>query len=469
MLEILLNHTLTMRKIVEPIFSLFWQSEDEHELAIVKDYHDQYKQIDQILSSMPEVLPLVHDDLAELCHSTERHREADFTTENLFRAVFLMRYEGWGYRETTLRLAESEFLQKFCRLLKKKTIDYTLLCRAFKTIKPETWQTVNQLYAIRMKHAGKIDIDHIRTDTTVTETNIHYPTDSSLLWDVYRTIARLISQAREAGALVPSMRFHPKKIKKLHLNVTRFSKSKNTKRQRWVNKQLGLLIDRVQETVTKATPVSLELSLSSDLAVQGIGQMLARFLPTMVQIVDVARRRWKGEKVPNEEKVFSLFEEHTELIQRGRRGKPIEFGHSVLFSQTKEKFITDYLVFETSPSDTTLLPVVLERHEDIFGETMKNLAADKGFRPDDDSLEDLEEELEFLAVPKRCTFSDMMMKMYQSFRAGIEGTISCLKRAYCLARCCFRGFKGFCQSVGSAVFCHNVAVMARAARVVVQT
>ena len=159
--------------------------------------------------------------------------------------------------------------------------------------------------------------------------------------------------------------------------------------------------------------------------------------------------------------MFSLFEEHTELIQRGRRGKPIEFGHKVLFSETKEKFITDYYVFEDSPSDTTLLPMVLVRHEDIFGEKVKNLAADMGFRPKEEKFEELSELVEYLAVPKRLSdWGDSLLRLYQCFRAGIEGTISCLKRAYRLSRCHFHGFKGFCRMVGGAVFCHNLSVMA---------
>jgi IS5 family transposase len=454
-----------MRKKTEACFSTLFQTDDEKELSIVKEYHDQYKHADQILSTMPEVLQRAHDDFAKLSHATDREREADFTSENLLRAIIVMGTEGLTLRETTLRIYESEFLQKFCRLTKKNTIDYTLLDRAFNALEPETWEIINRCFAIRMKHEGKIDIAHIRSDTTVTETNIHYPTDSSLLWDVYRTLFRLIKQVRSLGFQVPSMRFHTADIKKLHLNVTRYSNSKTAKTQRKVKRWLKDLIDRVDWAVGRAIEVQTDMLLSSDEAVQHIGQVLGRFIPTMVQIVEVALRRWKGETVPNEEKVFSLFEEHTELIQRGRRGKPIEFGHSILFSETKEKFITDYLVFETRPSDSTLLPVVMDRHEDIFGEKIKNLAADKGFRPKDDTFEDLAEEMEFLAVPSRmCDFGDVMMRMYQSFRAGIEGTISCLKRAYRLSRCYFRGFKGFCRSVGSAVFCHNLSVMARAAR-----
>jgi IS5 family transposase len=316
-----------------------------------------------------------------------------------------------------------------------------------------------------MKHEGNIDIDHIRTDTTVTESNIHYPTDVSLLWDCYRVTERLVGKARDAGAILTPVRFHLKKIKKLHLNVTRFSNSKNKKRKRWVKKQLKILIDRVAETVIKAKRASLELAVSTNIVAQGIGETLSRLVPTMERIVDVAIRNFQGETVHVTDKVFSLFEEHTELIMRGKRDKPVEFGHKVLISETKEKFITDYVVFEKSPSDTTLLPMVIEGHEEIFGTKMESLSADMGFRPEEGDFEELEETITYLAVPKRLSdLGDEVLKVHQCFRAGIEGTISCLKRAYRLSRCCFRGFKGFCRAVGSAIFCHNLVAMATQAK-----
>jgi ferritin len=154
----------TMRKIVETIFSFLFQSEDDQELSIVSDYHNHYKRIDDFLQAMPEVLQLVHDDLKVLSQANEREREADFTTDNLLRVLIVKEIEGWNYRETTIRLNDSEFLQNFCRLFKKKTIDFTLLNNAYNAIQPETWQTVNRLFGIRMKHEGKIDIDHIRTE-----------------------------------------------------------------------------------------------------------------------------------------------------------------------------------------------------------------------------------------------------------------------------------------------------------------
>ncbi len=160
--------------------------------------------------------------------------------------------------------------------------------------------------------------------------------------------------------------------------------------------------------------------------------------------------------------MFSIFEPHTELIKRGRRGKPIEFGHKILLTQSREKFITDYVVLEKNCSDNQLLPLVLKRHKERFGRAPESVAADKGFCPDADAYEELEEQVDYLGMPRSMRdLGDAMMSVYQQWRAGIEGTISCLKRAFRLARCCFRGFKNFTSAVGSAVFCHNLTILAK--------
>jgi IS5 family transposase len=223
------------------------------------------------------------------------------------------------------------------------------------------------------------------------------------------------------------------------------------------------LIVRVEEVLEKAEQFVASAQRSTCLRVMSIGERLAAYLPAMRQAVSVARRReFDGEKVPNADKVFSIFEPHTELIKRGRRGKPVEFGHKVLLTQTMEKFITDYVVLEENCPDDELLPLVIERHEESFGSPPESVAADKGFCPDADTYEELEEEIDYLGVPRRTRdFGDKLMSIWQQWRAGIEGTISCLKRVFRLARCCFRGFKNFTSAIGSAVFCHNLTVLAK--------
>jgi IS5 family transposase len=431
---------------------------------IVREYRNEYKALSEILDGHPEILQVAHRDLQQLSRSTSRRgRKGDFTTENLFRAIVVMQREGFDYRQASVRIAESDTLQNFCRLLKKQTMDFTLLNKAFCALRPETWETMNHVLALGAVAEGAISTDHVRTDTTVTECNIHWPTDSGLLWDSYRVAAREMSYARELAPHVVPWRFHPRKIKKLHLFVTRYARSRSKKRLRQVRQAMKTLIVRVEKLLEKAKKFVAWAQHSTCLELMGIGEQLAARLPVMRQAVNVARRRaFDGEKVPNDEKVFSIFEPHTELIQRGRRGQPIEFGHKVLLTQSKEKFITDYVVLEKNRPDDELLPLVIERHQDRYGKRPESVAADKGFCPDDETYEDLEEELDYLGVPRRTRdFGDTLMGIWQRWRAGIEGTISCLKRAFRLARCCFRGFKNFASAIGSAVFCHNLTVLAK--------
>jgi IS5 family transposase len=451
-----------MRVKAEAILDFGW-SDEKVDNQTVRDYRNEYKTLSEILDGRPVILDLVHGDLDQLSQATSpRGRKPIFTSENLFRAVIVMQREGFDYRQASIRISESETLQRFCRLLKKPTMDFTLLNKAFGAIQPETWERINHVLALDAVAEEAISLDHVRTDTTVTECNIHWPTDSSLLWDVYRVATREMAAGRDLDPLSCPWRFHGKKIKKLHLFVTRYSKSTSKKRLRKVQQDMKTLIVRVEKVLENVEQFVAWAARSTRVGLAAIGQTLADRLPVMRQVARVARRRaFDGEKVPNADKVFSIFEAHTELIKRGRRGKPMEFGHKILLTQSREKFITDYVVLEKNCTDDELLPLVLERHEERFGRLPESVAADKGFCPDEDTYEELEEQVDYLGVPRRTRdFGDSMMSAWQQWRAGIEGSISCLKRAFRLARCCFRGFKNFVSAIGSAVFCHNLTILA---------
>jgi IS5 family transposase len=245
------------------------------------------------------------------------------------------------------------------------------------------------------------------------------------------------------------------------LDITRFISSESKKRKRRVKKDFRTLIQRVTWIVGIAEEFCQFARIASSLELVGLGQELEGFLPAMKQVARQAfRARIHGEKVPARERTFSIFEPHTELIKRGRRQKPVEFGHAVLLCQTAEKFITDYEVFDRRPADCDLTAQVIDRHEELFGEPPEVLAGDKGFCPDAETYEELQERVGTLAIPRRMRdFADAMMTAWQAFRAGIEGTISGLKRAFRLARCYFRTFKSFQSSIGLGVFCHNLIVL----------
>ena len=441
---------------------LCFASNDDGLPKVVRDYRARYRTISQVLDKNAEILDAVHQDIKHLSQGGRKGRKGDFTSENILRALVVQHIEGLPFRDTIIRIGGDGFLQDFLRTRKKTVMDFTFRDKCFLAIRPETWKRVNELLSQYGVAQGAVNPKVIRADTTVVESNIHYPTDSSLLWDTWRVTTRMLGRARAILRESVPHRFHNRKIKWLYLYITRYMPSKSESRQRQVKANFRTLIERVEWIVAIAGDFCMKYRSSSNLELSAVALELQAYLPSMRTIAATARRaNVDGETVPASERVFSLFEPHTELIQRGRRQKPVEFGHKVLLCETAEKFITDYEVYEKQQPDSDLTQPVIERHEKLFGERPKVLAADKGFCPEKSKFEELAKLVTNLAIPRRMQdFMDKLLASCQAFRAGIEGTISGLKRAFRWVRCFFQGFKGFAKTVGLGVFCHNLIVLA---------
>jgi transposase, IS5 family len=450
-----------MRRIREAVLRFAWNNEDLPKT--VRQWREQYKRVSRILDDHPQLLELAHRDLKRLSCGGRQGREGDFTSETILRALVVHAIEGSSLRETVVRIAESEFLQDFLRTRKKAVMDHSFLDKCFQAIRPSTWKEVNAALAQAAVASGAIDVSTIRADTTAVETNIHWPTDSSLLWDTWRVAARLLRAGRAIDREACPHRFHDRKTKRLYLFITRYIKSENARRRRKVRTAFRQLILRVEWIVEAAGWFCDWAPVGGTLELTAIADELRRLLPAMRRVVDQARRaQLQGEKLPASERVFSIFEPHTELLKRGRRQKPVEFGHMVLLCQSPEKFITDYEAYRHRRADCQLTEEVIERHEGLFGQTPDVLAADMGFCPDEEKYEELQGRVGTLAIPRRMRdLADAVLGMWRRFRAGIEGTISGLKRAFRLARCHYRGFKRFAAALGLAVFSHNLIVLAK--------
>ena len=441
---------------------LCFESCDDGLPKVVRDYRARYRAISQVLDANGEILSAVHKDLQELSEGDSTGREGDYTSENILRALIVQHLEGLPFREAVIRIGSEPFLQDFLRMRKRPVMDYSFLNKCFLAIRPQTWKRVNELLGRYGVTQEAVSTRVIRTDTTVVESNIHYPTDASLLWDTWRVASRLLIRAREVAPESVPHRFHDRKIKRLYLYVTRYMPSKSESRQRKVKAVFRTLIERTGWIVAIAGEFCGRAASHGNDALTALALELKAYLPAMKTVVDTSRRaQVEGETVPASARVFSLFEQHTELIKRGRREKPVEFGHKVLLCESAEKFITDYEVYAKQQADCELTESVIQRHEKLFGARPEVLAADTGFCPAKAKFEELAQRVATLAIPRRMQdFVDKMLAHWQAFRAGIEGTISGLKRAFRLIRCFFRGFRSFEAAVGLGVFCHNLIVLA---------
>lgn len=434
---------------------------------VVAAYRSKYGALNDLLLANPAVLDLVHADFCRWLSESDTGRESRYTSEEILRALVVMFVEGDSYRDVVVRIENSDFLRSFVGLgFFKPMMDFSFLGKAFAALSEETWQAVNQSLAQYAKDEAWITGEKLRTDTTAYEANIHYPTDSSLLWDSFRVLSRVLRRVQqELPELGLKHRYHDKKVKKLAFYIARNAKSTSKSKQRKVKRVYRTLIDRVRWIAEVSKDVQQRLGLAFFEAPE-----LEQYTPTVERIVDQAQRRiFDGEAVPAGEKVFSLFEEHTELLKRGKAGKAVEFGHKVLLAQTGEKFITHYRVMPTREEDKELVGETLDAHRALFGQAPATFAADKGFYESVKQLAQLEEEIEIVSICKkgRRTSAEAAREHHeafqagQRFRAGVEGSISVLKRAFKLNRCLFKGYKHFAASVGCAVFCHNLVLLAQ--------
>jgi len=452
-----------MRQMSQSALLFDWSRDDSAELKIVRAHRSKYKRMSAVLDENPAILKLAARDLSVLSRGARGGRKAVYTAENLLRALIVHTVEGEDLRGTVLRIAQGPFLQDFLRLGNRRVMDYSFLDKAFKAIRPETWKSINEALGAAAFQGGKISPAVVRLDSTVVETTIHYPTDSSLLWDSWRTLSRLLRQGRKLAPEPCPHRFHDRKVKRFYLRIVRYGRSQAKARRRLVKTCWKGLIARVRWIAAIAEEFALSSRMHPSFAVQGVGLQIEGSLPLIETVISTAERaNLLGEKVPASERVFSIFEPHTELIRRGKARRPVEFGHVVVLEQTREKFISNYRVMEHRVPDPFLTVPSVEAHEKLFGSPPEVLTADHGFNPQAPVRAALEEKVKSLAIPRKLSdWAEVIGSAWQRFRAGIEGSISVLKRAFRLLRCPYRGFRSFASSIGMSIFCHNLALLAR--------
>jgi len=435
---------------------------------VVAAYREKYGLLNELLVANPTVLDLVHGDFCQWLSSSNKGRESLYTSEEILRILVVMFVEQDSYRKVVIRIENSDFLRSFVGLgFQKPMMDFTFVGKAFAALSESTWQAVNKSLAQYATENAWISGEKLRTDTTAYEANIHYPTDSSLLWDSFRVLTRVLRRTqKDFPELGLNHRYHDKKAKKLAFYIARNARSRNKGKQRAVKRAYHTLIERVQWIAEVSKDAQNRLDSLKRLDAREIE--LELYTPIVEKIVEQTKRRIiKGESVPASEKIYSLFEEHTELLIRGKAGKPVEFGHKVLIAQTGEKFISHYRVMPKRKEDTELIEATLAAHSDLFGRMPGLLAADKGFYKSVQQLKELEKKIATVSICKKGRRTQAeeerehgdAFREGQSFRAGVEGTISVLKRAFKLNRCLFKGYKNFASSVGCAVFCHNIVLL----------
>lgn len=445
-------------------------------LKVTSEYYARYEAISEILDQNPQLIEAVHADIHEAL-AEELDPETGVATyscctDTVLRLCMCQVIERCSLRRIIIRVDDSNFLRRFVRIYNDPMIDFTTLARLRNRIQPQTWQRVHELLSQWAVRNGRIRGTKLRLDTTAVETNIHWPTDSGLLWDSYRVLARLLNRVRECEpSLLRKRRLHLRRVRRLYLSIARRARRRAAGTEALkalysrLIEQIATLNRLVDQTLARLMPRHL-----ADPAVQTLRDQLRHYRGLSQRVVEQARRRiLQGEAVPNPEKLFSIFEPHTELLKRGKAVRDIEFGHMIQIQQVEGKYITGYEVFQSKPTEATLLEPALGKHKALFGVYPREMSADKGYAQSSEQLVSLSRKVQHLGVGKAGTLTaadgrrehTLSFRLAQRFRAGVEGTISYLKRALGLARCLTKGWPHYAASVGAALLAHNLLILAR--------
>jgi IS5 family transposase len=369
-----------------------------------------------------------------------------------------------SYEELAFYLLDSVSFQAFARLPLEFVPKKAALQRNIGRIKDRTWERINRCL---LAHAWQEKVEKgqvIRVDSTVTETPIHEPSDSSLLWDGVRVLVCLLEQAQALpGAPVLAYQNHRRRAKK-RMRAIDYSRGQDQKARLYrdllkVTRQSLAYLDQIEADLKDAAVDSLLLAVWRS--------EVERYRPLIERVIDQTERRvFQGESVPAAEKIVSLFEPYTDIIVKARRDT--QFGHKLNLTTGKSGLILDAVVEAGNPADSDRFLPMLERHIEHYGRAPRQAAADGGYASADNLQQAKARGVRDVAFHKKrgLTIEDMtrspwVYRKLRNFRAGIEAGISCLKRAYGLARCTWKGLEHFKAYIWSAIVAHNLALFAR--------
>jgi len=436
------------------------------------------RQADQVLED-EQLVALVYEALAgRHPHSRTRGRPG-IPAEVVLRMLVLKHTRNWSFRVLEWEVGANLVYRQFTRVGGGKVPDAKTLGRQAQALRPEVIRKIHRrLVGIACQNqiaTGR----RLRVDTTVVETNIHYPTDSSLLGDGVRVLTRLMHRisevADEAGT---KLRDRSRSVKLRAVEIARASRSKSQQGQQRMKDLYRKLLEASGRVAAQAQQFAQEIAdgvkrsadFKKQTALEGVRKELETMLDRVKQVRRQTRKRVFGGNTHVEGKLVSMFEPTTEIIRRGKASKPTEFGKMIKVQEAEGQIITDYEIYEKRPADSDLLAPAIEIHQQRLGRAPELAAADAAFYSIAGEKAAHELGVEHVAVPNRSTQSAERRKLQkkrwfkngQQWRTGCEGRISVLKRRHGLNRCRYKGDRGMNRWVGLGVIADNLINIGRA-------
>jgi len=434
--------------------------------------------ISGFLDTQHEMVERVRRDLVRGLKEPD-HGRRGLTAPQVLRALVLMRVKNWDYRELRERIADGITLRAFTNFYCEEVPKHDAFNRSFNRLTPATLKAINDLVVEAAVKLGLEDGSKLRLDTTVVETDIHHPTDNTLLWDVVRVLTRLLGRLAKALELRRIAPFR-NRSRAAHRRMYEIQRMTTRQRQGAGSQQTATYraLNEIAEEVVASARMALDdtaamggKDLLTALNIKALREEITHYCALGARVIDQAQRRvLDGEQVATSEKIYSIFEPHTDLIKRGKVRTPVEFGHKVFLAESAKGLITQYDVLKGNPVDEVHVAPSLRRHRRTFRRAPQLYGADRGFFSENNLAVCASGGVAMACIPQRGGRKTPQRQAYerspafkqgQRFRAGIEGRISVLMRGRGMKRCRTEGAERFALFVGAAVLANNLMIIGK--------
>jgi len=445
----------------------------------VSDLREGWMQhVDEVLAD-DQIVAAVYEALAKR-HPKSRSRGRQGTpAETVLRLLILKHVRNWSYEMLEREVRANLVYRDFTAVGAGKMPDAKTMGRWGTALRPEVLKQVHKRLMTIAREKGVIAGRRMRVDTTVVETNIHHPTDSTLLGDGVRVLTRTMRKITEiVGMAGTKLRDRSRSVKLRLLEIGRVARAKGPINQDKLKQRYRQLLNTTSRVVGQAKRFSEEIiqgvkrsnDVLKQLALEGLRQELDEMTSLVRQVTKQTRARIFQGNTRSQGKLLSLFEPSTEIIRKGKAGKPNEFGKMVKLQEAESQIITDYEVYTQRPYDSELLIAAIDAHQILLGRVPHLVAADAAFYSTRNEAAAKAKGVKRVCVPNRATKSaerkreqrKRWFRNGQKWRTGCEGRISVVKRRNGLSRCHYKGFAGMQRWVGFGVIADNVVNIGRA-------
>lgn len=434
--------------------------------------------VDRLLAD-EALIEIVHAALAQRHPESQSRGRHSTPSEVILRLLVLKQLKNWTYATLEREVRANLIYREFTRIGVEKVPDEKTMIRLAQALGTETIVKIHERVVELGREEKVVKGRKLRVDTTVVETNIHYPLDSQLLADGVRVITRTVRKLEQAvGQAGQQFRDRMRSVKYRLIELGKAARQQGEQAKEKREQIYRKLMATTNKVVAEAEQVVQAVVTGAKTATTKQGQALAEKLTGKVKTMsDLTRRvlaqtkaRVVDQNTHYKDKLLSIFEVETEAIRKGKAAKPTEFGKIVKIQEAENQIIVAYEVYDQRPADSELLLPAVEKHKQVFGHAPALVAADAAFFSAENETKAKEAGVKQVAIPSKATKSSARKAMQkerwfrraQRWRVGCEGRISVLKRRHGLFRSRYQGSAGMQRWVGFGVIANNLISIARA-------